>query len=175
MPAKSFHPIPHRVALTIGPSTSPQSWWQRCWAQLVQLSCPQVELAVHRMVAVAPLPSQTARLFVDELGAILEEFAWIDGAKVCNVQTSGDDWQLLLLIDADYPVLPATGYQRWWRHWQLWRVHRRLQGLLAINLLSRQHCPESILVCVEPMLSSVIDQRLRPRCATKTQRSNEVR
>lgn len=106
-----------------------------------------LEMDIDRIIEVAPLRGNGAQLFVAELGSILEEFPCVQRAAVCNVQTRGDDWQLLLLLDF------VPGYRR---RWQFWLLHRRLQRLLAINLLCRHHCPAPLLSRLEPVLIDVL-------------------
>lgn len=106
-----------------------------------------LEMDIDRIIEVAPLRGNGAQMFVAELGSILEEFPCVQRAAVCNVQTRGDDWQLLLLLDL------APGYRQ---RWHFWLLHRRLQRLLAINLLCRHHCPAPLLNRLEPMLIDVL-------------------
>lgn len=112
------------------------SWWQRLWRRLT----PSYEMALERIVDVAPLQGKATQLFVSELGKVLQEFPQLRQAKVCNVRTSRDDWQLLLLVD----FAPESRERR-----QLGLLHHRLQRLLAINLLCRQHCPATLLARIE--------------------------
>lgn len=152
MPAKTLSRAQLHVPAVL---TSHPSIWQRLWQQSLLLTSPHVEIQLPQIAAISALQGEAARLFVDELAKVLQEFPWLQRADICNVQTCQEDWQLLLVIDSAAVVLASPALARWRRRWQLWRLQRRLQGLLAINLLCRQHCPESVLVCLEPMLLPV--------------------
>ncbi len=117
-------------------------WWQ----QLANLLIPSYELAPERIIEVAALRGQAVELFVSELGKVLQEFPQVHNAQVCNVRTSQDDWQLLLLLDLQ---------PEWLTRRRLRLLHRRLQGLLAINLLCRAHCPQPLLAAIEQVAQPV--------------------
>lgn len=144
----------HEPSGLISPPSS-LSPWLRLWQRSMLLTSPHVEIQLPQIAAISALQGESARLFVDELGKILQEFSWLQRAEICNVQTCREDWQLLLVIESGAFVLASPALARWCRRWLLWRLQRRLQGLLAINLLCRQHCPESVLVCLEPVLLPV--------------------
>lgn len=124
------------------PLATATAWWQ----QLITALTPSYELAPERIIEVAALRGQAVQLFVSELGKVLQEFPQVHNAQVCNVRTSQHDWQLLLLLD----LKPERLKRR-----RLRLLHRRLQGLLAINLLCRPHCPQPLLGTIEHVAQPV--------------------